>query len=176
MFHRDKFKALVHYICAKCDDPSKLGAVKLNKVLWFSDVIAFAQRGAPITGARYTKQRFGPVPKALLPILGELESEGAIRVRDVEYYGRVKKEYESLREPDTTVFDEGELKIFDLVIGLICEKHTAATISALTHDDIWKLAEIDEEIPLSAMLASHLSAITEDDIRWAMERVRDAAA
>jgi hypothetical protein len=33
-FDREKFKSLVHYVCWRCmDDPSKLGSVKLNKIL-----------------------------------------------------------------------------------------------------------------------------------------------
>jgi len=48
-----KLKALIHYICYQCHDPSVLGATKLNKILWYSDVIAFARAGASITGETY---------------------------------------------------------------------------------------------------------------------------
>lgn len=44
-FARDRLKALVQYICYQCHDPSVLGAIKLNKILWYSDVIAFARSG-----------------------------------------------------------------------------------------------------------------------------------
>ena len=37
---------------------SKFGATKLNKILWWSDFLACAQRGKPITGIEYmTRQR-----------------------------------------------------------------------------------------------------------------------
>jgi len=171
-----KFKALVHYVCWKCsDDPSKLGAVKLNKALWFSDVLSYADRGKPITDARYVKQQFGPVPKAILPILRTLEQENALRIEEVEYYGHRKRQYVALVEPDLSVFDESEIKIINKVIDVITDGHTAASISDLTHDEIWKLAEMGEEIPLHAVLASRLGKVTENDIKRAQERMEEAA-
>lgn len=170
-----KFKALVHYVCWKCSDPSKLGAVKLNKALWFSDVVSYAERGVPITDARYVKQQFGPVPKAILPILRTLEQENALRIEEVEYYGRRKRQYVALAAPDLSAFDESEIKIIDKVIGAITEGHTAASISELTHDAIWKLAEMGEEIPFHAVLASRLGKVTEADIKRAQGRMERAA-
>ena len=41
-FKREKFKRLVHYIIWKAGKRDWFGAVKLNKVLWFSDTEAFA--------------------------------------------------------------------------------------------------------------------------------------
>ena len=48
-----KFKSLVHYICWRCADPTKLGAVKLNKVLWRADFKAYLELGESVTGATY---------------------------------------------------------------------------------------------------------------------------
>jgi hypothetical protein len=36
-FDRAKLKAVILYTCAKCE-ASKLGAVKLNKVLYYGDI------------------------------------------------------------------------------------------------------------------------------------------
>src|SRR5260370_28750131 len=81
-----KFKSLVHYICWTCADPTKLGAVKLNKVLWRADFRAYLELGQPVTGATYVKRQFGPVPSDILPTLRELEAEGNLSIRDVEYF------------------------------------------------------------------------------------------
>jgi hypothetical protein len=40
-----KFDTLVHYFCARCEDPSSLGATKLNKIMWYSDASAYLQLG-----------------------------------------------------------------------------------------------------------------------------------
>jgi hypothetical protein len=54
LMNRSKFKSLVHYVIAsRCDAPETLGAVKLNKVLWLSELMAFHQRGQAITNTRH---------------------------------------------------------------------------------------------------------------------------
>lgn len=176
MFRQDKFKMLVHYICWRCRaDPASLGAVKLNKILWFSDVIAFAERGAPITGARYVKQKFGPVPKPILPALSSLETEGALQIDEVEYFGRRKRQYVALTEPDRSIFDQSEISTVDKVIETVTQGHTATSVSDLTHDAIWKLADLQEEIPLHAVLASRLGSVSGEDVNRARQRMTEAA-
>lgn len=162
-----KLKALIHYICYQCHDPSVLGATKLNKILWYSDVIAFARAGASITGETYVKQQFGPVPRHILGIIEDLEAEEALVVREVEFYAKSKKEYVALKKPDISMFTAEEISLVDSVIDVVCHKHTATSISMASHDVIWKLAEIGEEIPVYAALASELGEVTEDDVKWA---------
>lgn len=177
MFDREKFKALIHYACATVNDPTKLGAIKLNKILWFSDVFAFADLGRSVTGATYVKQKFGPVPRAMVPLLYELAREGKIRIDDVSYFGKTKKQYVPLLPADPSVFREQEKQVIDYVIRQITDHFTATEISNLTHEDIWKMAEIGEEIPLSAMLASDLGEVNDDDLDWVkdQQRAREAA-
>ena len=175
-FERDKFKTLVHYICAQSHDPSVLGATKLNKVLWYSDVLSYLRTGTTITNETYIKQQFGPVPKHILPVMEELESEGAIAVRDVEYYGYPKREFVALNEPDISTFTPNEISIVDKILDVVCHKHTATSISMASHDAVWKLAEIGEEIPLYAVLASKLGEITESDVAWAKEKLTEQSA
>ena len=166
-FDRERLKALVQYICYQCHDPSVLGATKLNKILWYSEVIAFARSGDSLTGETYVKQQFGPVPRHILGIIEDLETEGALVVREVEFYGRPKKEYVALKKPDIAMFTAEEISLVDSVIDVVCHKHTAASISMASHDAIWKLAEIGEDIPSYAALASELGEVTEDDVKWA---------
>src|SRR5262245_16184625 len=126
MYDAKKFKNLVHYVCWKCsDDPSKLGSVKLNKAIWLSDLHAYYSLGSPITGARYIKRQFGPVPKPILPILAELESDEIIKLRDVRHYQYQKKEYLALVPPPDFLEDK-ERAIVDSIIKIVCDDHTAA--------------------------------------------------
>ena len=62
-FNYKKMKALVNYIAYLAHDPSVLGKVKLNKVLWRSDLNSYLLNGDPITGEQYVKHQFGPVSK-----------------------------------------------------------------------------------------------------------------
>ena len=172
-FDRDKFKALVQYICWRCDDPTKLGSTKLNKVLWRSDMQAYYWFGEPVTGAKYVNRQHGPVPTAILPVLGELSNEGVLAIREVDHYGLPKREFFALKQPALTRFSPDEISLIDQSIDYVCHKHTARSISEETHDDIWKLAEIGEEIPYATVFAAQLGEITEDDIAWAKHELAE---
>jgi antitoxin SocA-like protein len=170
-FNREKFKSLVHYVCWRCkDDPTKLGAVKLNKVLWISDFTSYYKSGEAITGAGYVKRQHGPVPRVILPVLHELETERALVVRDTRFHGFLKKEFIALREPDVSDFQPEELEIIDWAIKLVCEEHTAKSISERSHDHIWKVAEDGEEIPYYTIFAVP-GEITEDEREWAKQEL-----
>jgi hypothetical protein len=82
-----KFDALVHYVCAQCEDPATLGVTKLNKVLWYCDTGAFLFFGRPMTGAAYVKRQFGPVPKNILGARQRLIAKGALIERETPFNG-----------------------------------------------------------------------------------------
>ncbi len=174
-FNREKFKSLVHYIAHK-SDPAKLGKTKLNKILWYSDIVAYLQTGEAITGETYKKRQFGPVSHHILGILDELESESKIVIRSIELFGGyAKKEFISLIRPSLEGFSAEEISIVDSLLEIICENHTATSISEASHDRIWELAEIGETIPYNTVFAAHLDEIDEDDIEWAHEVLGSAA-
>lgn len=99
--------------------------------------------GEPITDAVYIKRQFGPVPRAILSTLQELQAEGSIVVSEKLYYGKVQKQFHAMRQADTSRFSGGELALIDRIAGYVSESHTAASISDLSHDHIWKAAWVD---------------------------------
>ena len=171
---REKLKALVHYICWQCDDPKTLGGTKLNKVLWYSDMSSYVRRNQPITGEKYVKRQFGPVAYHLLPILDELASEGRVIKRRVGYRGRPKDEFFALKEPPLDQFDAEEINLINRWIEYVCRQNTAESISHETHDIIWELAELGEEIPYYTVWASELGEVTPEDLQWASSEPVDA--
>lgn len=168
---REKLKTLVHYVVSRCEDPSKLGSIKLNKVLWVSDLSAYVTTGKPITGEHYIKQQFGPVAASMVGILNELQAEKKIVVRDTEAFGNPKVDYIALSRPEniSRLFTADEISLVEQAIEYVCEQHTAMSISNASHDVIWELAEIGEEIPYEAMFAWRLDAVTKDDVKWARD-------
>lgn len=169
-FNYEKFKDLVHYICHTADR-DELGAVKLNKILWYSDIESYINRGTPLTGAVYIKRQFGPVPKDVLRALEDLSAERKMVVRDIPFFRDKKREYISLAEPDIGRFKAPEISLVANIMHYICHHHTAESISDATHDIIWELAEIGEEIPYCAVYGAILGEITEEDIKWAKESI-----
>jgi hypothetical protein len=169
--NREKFKALVHYVCAKAEDPSRLGATKLNKILWYSETIAFLNLGDALTGAKFVKRQFGPAPTAILPVLRELVEEEALVIREGSYYGFPKREFISLKAPSLSdSFTADQVAIVDGVIEAICNDHTATSIVNLSHDEIWKMATIGEELPVYTVLAEQ-GEVTEEDAAWADSQI-----
>jgi uncharacterized phage-associated protein len=94
----EKFKALVHYVCDKAEDPSVLGSVKLNKVLWYSDSICYMVSGESITGETYVKRQHGPVPRHVVKAVNELVSEGKIARGRVDHFGFMKTEFIAIQK------------------------------------------------------------------------------
>lgn len=62
-FDESKFKELVLYIATNTSRDPTVGAVELNKILYYSDFIAYKRLGRPITGAAYQKLSEGPAPR-----------------------------------------------------------------------------------------------------------------
>ena len=152
----DKFKALVHYIIYQCrDNPAQLGAIRLNKTLWYADVEAFQYcdptKRKSITGCKYVKREFGPVPKSIRDALRELQDEEKILIKDPTQ-DHAPRLFISIAEPDPSALSDGEKSITNGVLKFVCGQ-TARAISASTHDLIWEAADMDEEIPLAATLA-----------------------
>jgi len=165
----NKMKALVHYICYKAHDPTVLGAIKLNKVLWYADTASYQLFGKSITGGTYIKRQFGPVPRRILQTLRELTEENKIAETPSRLYGYDKKNYIALEDPDLSQFTPQEMALIDEIFEIVCHQHTATSISRLTHDDIWEIAEIGEEIPYETVFASVVGEVDESDIKWAEE-------
>ncbi len=163
-----KFKSLVHYVVASCDDPQRLGATRLNKICWYVDTLAYRYHGESITGETYVRRNFGPVPKAILPTIRELQGEDKIHVRD-HYYLREKKMriFVALKDADPSEFETGEREIIDFVVQHVCHHHTAASISELSHDAVWDAANEGEVIPLSATLVAAPALLTDKISTWA---------
>jgi hypothetical protein len=150
-FDRAKLKAVVLHTCAKCET-DRLGAVKLHKVLYFLDMIHYAQSGMPVTGARYIKRPFGPTCFELLGVLREMRQDGEIAINDVEFWGRSKREYVALVGETPGVLNEEETALLDEVIEFVCYQNSAKSISDYSHQLPWELAEFGEEIPYNTAL------------------------
>jgi len=168
----NKFKELVHFMIHECrEDPASLGAVRLNKALWFTDLDAYMKRGESITGARYVKRRRGPAPSAIVPVLRGLVEEGAINIEEPEFMYEPRL-YLSLREPECNELTQDDRKAAQHALGFV-RNYSAFDLSEITHEEIWEAASEGEEIPLYAMLASGTGEITDEVLAWADNCIRE---
>ena len=171
-----RLDAIVHYICAFVDNPAKLGATKLNKILWYSDVYSFIECGATITRAIYQKQKFGPVPKGIMGSRFRLTRDGKIVEREAPFYGYAQTQFIALTKPDISLFSANDIAVIDGVATAISDEHSAASISAATHDAVWQCAAIGEEIPIWAVLGANFEDATSEDVAWVETNKADLLA
>ena len=161
-----KFKALVHHVIHMCKDRmDQLGAVRLNKILWFADAFAYQMRGSPITEETYVKRKFGPVPRHILRTLEALQDERKILIVEPEYPLDTRK-FISLGNPNEDDFDEVEKRLISHIADAVLGSSTTE-VSELTHDLVWETAREGEEIPLNATLVANKGVITNEFIQWA---------
>lgn len=172
---QDRTEAVAHYIIARAD-ANKLGAVKLNKAMWFADLEAYRRFGKTITGqVSYEKRQHGPVPNKIVKSIRRLEQADKIATRDVPTFGGTRREYIWLKKPDVSVFSPDEVDILNEAITWVCEKHTAKSISELSHDTLWEQAELGEQIPVGAATVIP-DEIAGADITWALKELARAEA
>ena len=157
---------LLHYVIWRCD-PAELGATKLNKICWYSDLDAYRALGHTITGATdYIRLQFGPAPKGVHTAIEQLSNEGRLAVSQQNFYGRPKTMYLSRVKPNISAFSSEEVAIIDSEAELICSKHSAVSISRLSHDVLWEEIELGASIPVAAA-AVIPGEITSEDVLWA---------
>ncbi len=151
-FNREKMRAVILRACHACP-PQDLGAVKLNKVLFYLDMLSYAYDRKPVTGATYRKRPNGPTSDQLLFALRDMARAGDIEIKEVDFHGYIKKEYAPLVEEPKGVLNEEELSLLNDVIDFVCHQNTARSISEYSHSLPWEMAEMGGEIPYrSAML------------------------
>jgi hypothetical protein len=174
-FDRAKLKTVILYTCFKCE-PSMLGAVKLHKVLYYADMLSYAATGAPITGATYRKRPLGPTCDNLLATLRELANEGAIEIRESDYFGYRKKEYISRREAELQRLSDQELRLLNEVIDFVCANNTAKTISEYSHNRAWDLADFGAILPYSSVLHLFPTQVSTEALEWGTAQADDIEA
>ena len=150
-FDPTRFRELVAYIAWKTRDDSRFGRVKLAKTLFYADFGAYAEEGAPLTGARYEHWPFGPFPPDLYEAERELVRTG---VADSITEGGDGDEAKLVvtREPTTPHLDNWQRSFIDQKIGELAPL-TATQISDESHEHPgWSLTQDSEVIPYAAAL------------------------
>lgn len=165
---RERLKNLVHFICRECGtDPSRLGKVKLHKIIYYSDLYRLRTKAKPITGVEFVKYPFGPFIPEIDEVLSELEKEGKLQIiprdefNEYDNIGLVGKGTPYLQD-----FEDREVSIVREQINEICPE-TATHISDKSHGPIWQMTEMFAPMPIMAEIAYQLIQVTDEDIAYA---------
>lgn len=147
-----KLQELILYISLKSESDAHFGKVKLNKLLFFADFLAFKYLGKSITGQDYQALQQGPCPKSMLPVMSAMQDIGDIAIRDSDYYGFKQQRVFSLRRPNLNLFSGGEIALIDELITRNWDKN-GTELSDESHEFLgWQLAQKGETIPYEVAL------------------------
>jgi|SRR5271165_6894597 len=163
-----RLEEAVLFICSTCRQEDRLGAVKLSKILYYSDMINFAHFGKSITGSTYVKRQRGPVPKEVVEAINNLKTSGRLETREVSVFDKTRREFDALDEPELKIFEHRELKLINDMIGAACS-YDAQEISDISHTVVWEVADMGEELPYESFLVSYLGDVDDDDIKLAQQ-------
>jgi antitoxin SocA-like protein len=134
MLDDTKLKELIlHMAKQNVQDNWKFGAVKLNKLLFYSDFLSYLRRGVSITGQEYFAIQEGPAPRRMLPVTEKMICDGefAYELIDVGAAKPLKKPL-ALRPPDYDKLDTQDVVIANEVIERF-RAFNGTQLTALSH-------------------------------------------
>lgn len=142
----NKFKNVLLYILERCAGKPNVGETVLYKLLYFSDFNYYELYEEHLTGAKYRKLPYGPVPQKLDTIIGQMIENGQLQRVKTEYHGYPQTRYLPLEKADLTELRASEKEIIDRVIEQMSD-WSAAAISNYSHKDMpWLASKEGEEI------------------------------
>lgn len=142
----NKFKNVLLYILEKCAGKPNVGETVLFKLLYFSDFNYYELYEEHLTGAKYRKLPFGPVPQKLDTIINQMIEKGQLQRVKTDYHGYPQTRYLPLEKADLTKFKASEKEVIDRVIEQLSD-WSAAAISNYSHKDMpWLASKEGEEI------------------------------
>ena len=141
-----KFKNVLLYILERCAGKPNVGETVLYKLLYFSDFNYYEMYEEHLTGAKYRKLPYGPVPQKLDTIIGQMIEKGQLQRVKTEYHGFPQTRYLPLVKADLTELRGSEKEIIDRVIEQMSD-WSAAAISNYSHKDMpWLASKEGEEL------------------------------
>ena len=141
-----KFKNVLLYILERCAGKPNVGETVLYKLLYFSDFNYYELYEEHLTGAKYRKLPYGPVPQKLDTIIGQMIKNGQLQRVKTAYHGFPQTRYLPLEKPDLTELRASEKEVIDRVIAQMSD-WSAAMLSNYSHGDKpWKASKDGDEI------------------------------
>lgn len=136
---------------------SGVAKTKLMKLLWYADFLKFKRETVSLSGAVYTRMKFGPVPKDHDILLAHLQHMGLIKIEEevINEQGWTKMTIRAEEEFDHIIFKNSEMKILYEVRDALGDMGSRE-ISEYSHNERgWK--ETKDEEPITYSFANDLN-------------------
>jgi transcriptional regulator with XRE-family HTH domain len=142
----NKFKNVLLYILERCAGKPNVGETVLYKLLYFSDFNYYELYEEHLTGAKYKKLPYGPVPQKLDSIINQMIDANQLQRIKTEFRGYPQKRYLPLEKADLTMLKASEKDFIDKVIEQMSD-WSATAISDYSHKDLpWEVTEEGKDI------------------------------
>lgn len=142
----NKFKNVLLYILEKCAGKPNVGETVLYKLLYFSDFNYYELYEEHLTGSKYRKLPYGPVPQNLNTIISQMIDKGKLQRVKTEYHGYPQIRYLPLVKADLTELKASEKDVIDRVIEQMSD-WSAIAISEYSHKDLpWEVTDEGKDI------------------------------
>ena len=136
-----KFKNVLLYILEKCGGKPNVGETVLYKLLYFCDFNFYELYEEHLTGAKYRKLPYGPVPLKLDAIIAEMIKEGQLERIKTNYHGYAQTRFIPLEKARLTEMSAAEKDVIDRVIERFSD-WSASAISEFSHKDMpWRATD-----------------------------------
>lgn len=156
-FEAKKFKQLLLYILGKCGGRPNVGETVLYKLLYFCDFDYFELYEKSLTGMKYKKMQFGPIPDQTLfnSVIKEMRNSGMIEKVSRQYVNdTIQTRYLNFAEADLSVFGtdiDKMIKVADSVIERLSGMSARQIEDHSHHDYPWQAHQDNEEIDYSSV-------------------------
>ncbi|MBK7967973.1 MAG: DUF4065 domain-containing protein [Bacteroidetes bacterium] len=142
----NKFKNVLLYILERCAGKPNVSETVLYKLLYFSDFNYYELYEEHLTGAKYRKLPYGPVPHKLDTIIGQMIEKGQLQRVKTDYHGYPQIRYLPLVKADLTELRASEKEVIDKVIDQMSD-WSATSISDYSHKDLpWEVTDEGKDI------------------------------
>ena len=141
-----KFTNVLLYILERCAGKPNVGETLIYKLLYFSDFNYYELYEEHLTGAKYHKLPYGPVPQNLQKIINQMIKDKSIQRIKTDYHNYKQTRYIPLIKADLQELKASEKEVLDKVIDQFSD-WSAKAISDYSHKDIpWLVSKNGEEI------------------------------
>lgn len=156
-FDKGKFKQLLLYILEKCGGRPNVGETVLYKLLYFCDFNYYELYEKSLTGMKYKRMQYGPIPDQTLfnPIIQEMRKSGMIeRVSRPYVNDTIQTRYLNFTGADLSVFGpdvDNVRNVADSVIERLSGM-SARQIEDHSHRDYpWQAHKDNEDIDYNSV-------------------------
>lgn len=146
-----KFKQM-YFACLKfaANDHGNVTKTKLAKLLYLADFTNFFQELEPMSGVKYRRLEYGPVPDIFFSMTDDLLDQGKINIKVLD--GGAQMISSRTREFDTSELTDSELAKIKKICELWKDRRTVEIVNFTHEQKPWKMCRDGEYIPYSLII------------------------